>query len=271
MNRHPVTITNFLQEIEPEEVKSEILSGLASRQKQISSKYFYDEKGSILFDQITNLEEYYPTRTEISILKSYASRLTNIFRGKTIIELGSGNCTKISILLDAVPEDVLSTLTYIPVDVSISAITESCGMLSKRFPELKIEGMVADFFHQLDLIPSSAPKIICFFGSTIGNLTPTQTCQFLKDIRQQMRSGDQLLIGMDMVKNKELLENAYNDSKQVTAAFNKNILLTVNTLVGTDFNPVDFEHLAFFNEKESRIEMHLRATKDLIYQNGFVG
>ena len=267
MNKDLVTIENFLPEIGKNEVQKEILSGLTSREKRISSKYFYDKKGSELFEQISKLEEYYPTRTEIAILKSNASLLTHAFRGKTIIELGSGNGTKISHLFDVISEDDLHTITYVPVDVSISAVNASITSLSKQFPGLKLNGIVADFFYQLNLIPKSSNKIICFFGSTIGNLSNQETRQFLKDIHDQMLPGDQFLLGLDMVKKKSELEKAYNDSKQVTAAFNKNILCVVNKLVDTDFNPDDFEHIAFFNESESRIEMHLKAKTDLVIQS----
>ena len=187
----------------------------------------------------------------------------NGFSNYSIVELGSGDCSKISILLEAIHEDHLKTIKYIPVDLSQSAIEESANLLSERYPLVKIHGIVADFMRQLPLIPKAINRLFCFFGSTIGNLHRKQSLEFIVNISENMLPGDQLLLGLDMVKSKSILENAYNDNKQVTAAFNKNIMNVVNSLADTDFNPDHFEHVAFYNDEEARIEMHLKAKKSV--------
>lgn len=258
-----ITISNYLPRLGIEEVRAEIFKGLKSGKKYISCKYFYDETGSKLFEKITGLKEYYLTRTEKSILNSAALQIMDHLSNYSIVELGSGDCSKISILLDAVHKDHVKTIEYIPVDLSQSAIEKSAGLLSEKYPLIKIYGIVADFIKQLPLIPKATNRLFCFFGSTIGNLNRKQSLEFIKDLSGNMLTGDQLLLGLDMVKSKPVLENAYNDSKQVTAEFNKNILNVVNNLAGTDFNMQDFEHLAFFNEEEARIEMHLKAKRNI--------
>ena len=165
-----ISINNFIPETGIDTIRNEIITGLTSKQKFISSKYFYDEKGSELFEEITRLEEYYPTRTEKSILQKEASTITNNLSDFTIIELGSGDSSKISFLLKSINKEQLKTIRYIPVDVSQSAIEKSARSLSRKFPSLKIQAVVADFMHQLDLIPNAQKKLICFFGSTLGIL-----------------------------------------------------------------------------------------------------
>ena len=258
-----IQVKNYLREKGIEEIRKELATGLNSTPKYISSKFFYDKKGSELFDEITRLEEYYPTRTEKAILHSISPRLTDQLKNSTIIELGSGNSSKISILLEAYFRNNLNSLTYVPVDISKSVLELSATGLMERFPGLIIEPIVCDFTNQLHLLPERNRKIICFFGSTIGNFTREQASLFMIDIGNRMKAGDELLLGIDRVKDRTLLEDAYNDSKKITAAFNKNILNVVNQILISDFNPEDFEHLAFYNEKEFRIEMHLTARKDM--------
>jgi len=269
MSEARITIRNFLPEISPDQIREEILTGLNADRKYIPSKFFYDEKGSGLFEEITRLEEYYPSRTEISILKSASSDLTNIISGKTIVELGSGSCSKISALLEAAPEETPHSINYIPVDFRQSALEGAANCLALRYPGLKVDAVVCDFFHQLHLIPDRSARIICFFGSTLGNLSRQEAREFLIDIGEIMHPGDHFLLGLDMVKERSRLEKAYNDRKGVTAAFNKNILNVVNVLIQTDFNPDMFDHLAFFNKEEMRIEMHLKATAQLVIRSPF--
>lgn len=180
-----------------------------------------------------------------------------------IIEFGSGDCTKISLIVNAIPEIQRNSISYVPFDVSETAIRKSCNNLLRRFPRLSIHGIVADFMTQLDVLPAKSKKIICFLGSTIGNFSKKQSIRFLQDLEDIMHSGDRLLLGFDMVKDKEIIENAYNDSQKVTEKFNKNILHVVNDLIDTNFNPDDFAHVAFFNEEMSRIEMHLKAVENV--------
>lgn len=250
-------------------LREEIIEGLNADHKYISSKYFYDEIGSKLFEEITELEEYYPTRTEKSILKSAAHELVKDIEGMTIIDLGSGDCSKISILFDAIDDHLIETLTYVPVDFSISALKESAECLYKRYPDIEINAYAADFMHDLDFIPEEDQKIFCFFGSTIGNFSNHDAIEFLRSVEKVMNNGDGLLIGLDMVKDKTTLEKAYNDEKQITAFFNKNIINSINPIIKTEIDPKNFEHLAFYNDKKKRIEMHLEAIKDQEYITPF--
>ena len=259
-----IKIKNLLPEIGIEHMREEILQGLKCEKKHISSKFFYDEKGSALFEEITHQPEYYPTRTEKSILRDIAPALMN--NGKPameIIELGSGDCSKISILFEAVDKPKLAHLDYLPLDVSESAIEKSANELSKFYPYLRINGYVADFMHQLKDIPrSEKPRLICFFGSTIGNFTATDAKKIIANLAEGVMSGDSLLVGFDLVKPEEVLNAAYNDSKGVTLQFNKNMLNAVNNIMDSNFRDEDFDHFSFFNSKKSRVEMHLVANKD---------
>ena len=258
-----IKITNHLNDLGIDNIRKEIIQGLISKQKYISSKFFYDKKGSKLFEDITHLSEYYPTRTEKEILKRIAPELMKNLQNTDIVELGSGDCSKIRILLNSIPNENLESINYIPVDVSQSAIYESAQSLIELFPNLSINGLVADFINQLDIVPSDNKRMFCFLGSTIGNFTKDVANYFLKNLSDNMNSGDTFLLGVDLVKPIPILHDAYNDSQNVTANFNKNILNVINNIIESDFNINDFEHKAFFNEDKSRIEMHLIASKDL--------
>nr|MDA3954085.1 L-histidine N(alpha)-methyltransferase [Bacteroidales bacterium] len=260
---HQIKITNHFNNLGIDNIRNEIIAGLTSKQKYISSKYFYDEKGSELFEDITLLPEYYPTRTEKKILTKIAPALMHKLRHIDIVELGSGDCSKISILLNSIPNENLNTIKYIPVDVSKSAIIESAQNLIKAFPNLSVKGLVADFINQLELIPATKKRMICLLGSTLGNFTETITNDFLRNLSSNMNRGDSFLLGIDLVKPANILHDAYNDSQDVTADFNKNILNVINDIIDSDFNINDFDHEAFFNQKKSRIEMHLIANKNL--------
>ena len=259
-------LINYLPEIGIGNVREEILSGLRSNPKYISPKFFYDEKGSELFEQITQLEEYYLTRTEKNIISSMMKKLDIDPEGLNIIEFGSGDASKISLLLDQIPCNLIKTINYYPVDISRSAISKSAGELVNRFSLNSVTGIVADFFYQLNLMPKKGKRMFCFFGSTIGNFSPLETEKFMKHLGDTMQKGDCLLLGMDMIKEVSVLNKAYNDKKGITAEFNKNILNVINSLAGTDFSSSNYEHLAFFNEKKNRIEMHLRSKqKDTVH------
>ncbi len=259
-----IEVVNFLTYESREEIIAEIYAGLSSAQKYVPSRFFYDDSGSMLFEKITSLPEYYPTRTEKSILRHIAHEITGASGYLDIIELGSGDCTKISILLDAVPEKYIDKIRYIPVDVSETAILKSADLLSLNYPEMNIQGLLADFMKHLKVLPGSDNRLICFFGSTLGNLTRKQAVGFLKDLKILMHPGDRFLLGLDMVKDITILEDAYNDKQGITAAFNKNILRVINQHAGTDFKPELFEHIAFYNSAKARIEMHLRAIRDMV-------
>ncbi len=264
-----ISIENCLPDISTDNIREEILSGFTANQKYISSKYFYNKEGSLLFEKITELEEYYPTRIEKAIIESNKLEIVKDIAGKAIIELGSGDCSKIGLLLQAVPVKDLDTITYIPVDFSLSAIRDSVKCLKNNFPGLKIEGAAADFLHRLDFIPKQRKKILCFFGSTIGNLSHQEAVNFIKEVSAILIPGDKFILGMDMVKEKEFLEKAYNDSKNITADFNKNIFNTINPIIKTNIDPDNFEHRAFYNEDQNRIEMHLLALENLNFTSPF--
>jgi L-histidine N-alpha-methyltransferase len=244
----------------------EILSGLQADQKYLPSKFFYDKKGSQLFEQITRLEEYYPSRTEKTILKRHAPELMQGVEGVSLVELGSGDCSKVSILLDALPEETRQTVTYVPVDVSTSALEESQCILQERYDGVEVQGVVADFTQQIDLVSQYESKLVCFLGSTIGNLESREATRFISRLGDMLRPRERFLLGLDMVKDKNVLERAYNDAEDLTAEFNKNILKVANKIAKTDFEPEHFEHQAFFDEEKQRIEMHLVATRDITVQ-----
>ncbi|MBI9063911.1 MAG: L-histidine N(alpha)-methyltransferase [Marinilabiliaceae bacterium] len=265
-----ITIKNQLKAIEETTLKSELRAGLLAQDKYISSKFFYDRAGSALFEMITELPEYYPTRTEKSILQNGAQSFFSKMRNLELIELGSGDSSKISMVLNAVPPLFLDSITYRPIDFSASAIQKSARDLSKRFPTLTIDGLVADFTSKLHLEHNGHSRVLCFFGSTLGNFTPHQATTLLSNISSTMHQGDQLFLGIDMEKPIPILEAAYNDSQRITEAFNKNILRVTNNLLKTNFIPIHFEHLAYYNEAEHRIEMHLKARKKLTIESPYL-
>ncbi|MDX2431657.1 MAG: L-histidine N(alpha)-methyltransferase [Bacteroides sp.] len=264
------SITNLLQEIGPEEVREEIIAGLTSEKKHISSKYFYNKAGSELFEEITSLEEYYPTRTEMAILERIAPDLMKACEDYDIIELGSGDSSKISVLFKATSVFQSGQIHYLPLDISQPAIQRSAEELVKSFPNINIDGYAVDFTSQFELVSRDRPALICFFGGTIGNFEWEASLELLQNISRQMKKGDILLLGMDQVKPEHILHAAYNDERGITAAFNRNILNTVNEMIESDFREADFEHLAFFNKELSRIEMHLVARRDLMVQSPFL-
>ncbi len=245
------------------EIFSDLAAGLTSRQKFIPCKYFYDARGSMLFEAICRLPEYYPTRTEMALLKEIAPRMVGTLNHKDLVELGSGADRKIGILLRAASQDTRITLRYIPVDISEAAVKNSSLNLKTLFPELTVMGIVADFTSRIEALPTERPTVFLFLGSTIGNFDANESVLFLRNIAAVMKPEDTLLVGFDMIKPFPIIEAAYNDAQGVTAEFNKNILRVVNKELRADFNPSCFDHLAFFNENYSRIEMHLKANRDV--------
>ena len=243
---------------------NDVATGLSAVKKYIPSKYFYDERGSQLFEEICSLPEYYPTRTEMSILKLSAPVIMKSFNRGDIVELGSGANWKIRMLLDAAGPSKLSDLRYIPVDVSESALTEASEELLKLYPGLQVLGIVADFTMHLEAVPCDRKRLIFFLGSTIGNFNEEMREKFLKLVTDTMNDGDSFLVGFDMLKPKETIEAAYNDARGVTSDFNKNILRVINRELNADFKPSHFDHVAFFNNDRDRIEMHLRANRNTV-------
>jgi len=239
------------------EVLREVIDGLSKTQKSLPSKFFYDERGSQLFDEICLLDEYYPTRTELKILSDNINEIaSNIGDECILVELGSGSSIKIRLLIDH-----LSTLAaYIPVDISTNHLLNSAENLKADHPELVIHPLIADYTKEFSLpeIKEHYRTIDAFYpGSTIGNFTPVKARKFLSRIAKTCGIGSGLLIGVDLKKDRDVLNAAYNDSKNVTAEFNLNILKNINKLVESDFDLYKFKHHAFYNEEEGRIEMHL--------------
>ncbi len=235
-------------------VADEVWEGLNREQKELSPKYFYDQRGSELFEKITRLPEYYLTRTERGLLHAVAPTLV----ASTLVELGAGNAEKTRILLDAMPH----LKAYVPVDVSASFLAETAARLRAEYPRLRVVPVVADITEDAPAAPAR-PALYAFLGSTIGNFTDGEAVALLGRIKQRMRHGDRLLLGADLVKDPAIIDAAYNDSQGITAKFNRNILYVLGRDLGVDLHPEEFEHLAFFNQEAGRIEMHLMATRDL--------
>ncbi|MBD3296054.1 MAG: L-histidine N(alpha)-methyltransferase [Candidatus Omnitrophica bacterium] len=242
---------------------ADILAGLTGERKFISSEFFYDDTGSSLFEEITRLPEYYLNRTEKRLIRAAGGRICPVRDNTTIIELGSGDCSKITVLLSCAAPERRDMICYMPVDISRAAIEWSARELVKRFPGLRVRGVVADFSGGLDMLPGDGNRLFCFFGSTLGNLERDAGLDFIRDTAEIMNPGDIFLLGLDMVKDTAVLERAYNDGKRVTERFNKNILRVVNSLADTDFDPDRFDHVAFYNREKARIEMHLEAREDM--------
>ena len=267
--RRRVIVRDHLKERGNGKARKEILEGLKETPKTIPCVYLYDERGSELFERITRLDEYYLPRKEIPLLRRMARRMGDAWEGVDIVELGSGDCSKISVILEAIPPEFRRTVRYVPLDVSRAAIEKSAAVLLERFEGLCVKAMVADFRAQMDLIPQERPRVFCFLGSTLGNLTVEDAVAFLTDLKNVMQAGDNLLLGLDMVKEKRILEDAYNDEKGITARFNKNILNVVNRHLRTEFDTENFDHVAFYDEDLCRIEMHLKARRSLSVTSPF--
>jgi L-histidine Nalpha-methyltransferase len=236
----------------------DVREGLTRDQKQLPPKYFYDARGSELFDRITALPEYYPTRCERAILNRYAPEMVESSEAAELVELGSGTASKTRALLYAMAG--AGTLRrYVPFDVDTSVVEGSAAELIELYPGLEVHGVVGDFQRDLERVPEGTRRLFAFLGGTVGNLYPEERLGFLRRLRDLMEPSDRLLLGADLVKDRGVLEAAYNDGEGVTAEFNRNVLRVVNRGLGADFEPDSFRHVAFFDEAGSRIEMRLRA------------
>ncbi|MFP4472523.1 MAG: L-histidine N(alpha)-methyltransferase [Candidatus Omnitrophota bacterium] len=269
MTADDICIENYLPDIGKEQIIRSIFDGLSCRPKQISSMFFYDERGSKLFEAITRLPEYYPPRLEKQLIRDAADVIAPDLHDMDIVELGSGECSKIRILLERLSAAQTASLQYFPVDVSESAIRESADVLSGMFPGLRVRGLVLDFLRQMNRIPAGRRRLFCFFGSTLGNLNRGQAREFFSQISGVMREDDRFLLGIDMVKPQDVLLAAYNDRQNVTAEFNRNILNVVNTLTGSDFDPRKFSHHVVYNSDENRIEMYLSARMAMTVRSAY--
>ncbi|GAB2761359.1 L-histidine N(alpha)-methyltransferase [Streptomyces bullii] len=236
-------------------LRADVHRGLTSRPKTLPPKWFYDAHGSALFERITQLPEYYPTRAEREILVTRSGEIAAATGARTLVELGSGSSEKTRHLLDALTE----LRTYVPVDVSESALTQAGRALAAERPGLGVHALIADFTAELTLPDTPGPRLVAFLGGTIGNLLPAERAAFLASVRALLAPGDALLLGTDLVKDERVLVRAYDDAAGVTAAFNKNVLAVINRELGADFEPAAFDHVALWDAEHEWIEMRLRS------------
>ncbi len=240
----------------------DVSDGLAASPRQLPSKYFYDERGSQLFDEITRLDEYYPTRAERALLQQCAATIIDIARPKTVLELGAGSSDKTRVLLDAMATHGPHDATYLPVDVSYDFLAASAVQLRREYPELRVVPVAADFSTAFPVPPHPSPTLHVFLGSTIGNFTPEHAVSLLTGARARMCAGDFFLLGIDLRKDPDIIERAYNDASGITAAFNKNILQVINNTLGADFDQSAFNHDAIYNRADHRVEMRLVSRRE---------
>lgn len=236
----------------------DVFAGLSRAAKSLPPKYFYDARGSRLFEQICDTDEYYPTRTEQQLLDQNADTIVRMSAPRSIVELGSGSARKISRVLESVEHQRIRC-TYVPFDVSRSALEESGRDLLGRFPWLEVRGIVGDYDKDLVALPKLHPTLFMFLGGTVGNFTPDQASRFLKRLAKHMQPGDHLLLGTDLVKDAKVLNDAYNDSQGITAEFNKNVLSVINRELDASFDPEAFDHVAYFDTSKRQIEMYLES------------
>lgn len=249
-------------------LRADARAGLTATPKRLPPKWFYDARGSELFERITELPEYYPTRTERALLDSVAAEVAEVSGADTLVELGSGSSAKTRLLLDAF--DATGSLRwYVPQDVSESALRQAMDALAAEYPRLRLRGVVGDFTRHLDRLPGGrgAPlpgahrRMVAFLGGTIGNLLPTERAVFLRGLRAVLEPGEQVLLGTGLVVDPSILVPAYDDAAGVTAEFNRNVLRVLNRELGADFDESAFSHLALWDAEHEWIEMHLRAER----------
>lgn len=241
------------------DVRGDILAGLSQAQKQISPRFFYDDTGSALFEEITRQPEYYPTRTERQLLETHAGDIAAALpRQCTLLEPGAGSCEKVRLLLDAI-----RPACYVPMDIAGGFLCQAADRLCQEYPWLPVTAIAAEFnqFQAVDDALADGRRVVFYPGSTLGNFPPGAAAAFLADICALLGEEGSLLVGVDMHKDADVLNAAYNDSAGVTARFNLNALNHINRVAEADFDPGNFEHLAFYNEESRRIEMHLRCQR----------
>ncbi|MGW2700013.1 L-histidine N(alpha)-methyltransferase [Streptomyces sp. NPDC001340] len=252
----PLHVTRTLPEDATDAaLRADVLAGLTVDPKTLPPKWFYDARGSELFEQITELPEYYPTRAEREILVARSGEIAAASGARTLVELGSGSSEKTRYLIDA----LTSLAAYVPVDVSESALTQAGQALIEERPGLDVHALIADFTAPLALPETPGPRLVAFLGGTIGNLLPAERAKFLASVHALLAPGDGLLLGTDLVKDEQVLVRAYDDAAGVTAAFNKNVMAVMNRELGADFDPDAFDHVALWDTEQEWIEMRLRS------------
>ncbi|NIH80885.1 L-histidine N(alpha)-methyltransferase [Amycolatopsis viridis] len=240
-----------------EALRADVRAGLSAPRKWLPSKWFYDARGSELFEEITALPEYYPTRAEREVLAREAGSIARITGAHTLVELGSGSSEKTRLLLDGLRAHG-SLRTFVPLDVSESALAQAVEAIGAEYPGLDVRGVVGDFTEHLGLLPGEPPRLVAFLGGTLGNFLPAERGKFLRSVRDVLAPGEWFLLGTDLVKDPGTLVRAYDDSAGVTAEFNRNVLRVVNEVLGADFDPDAFEHVAHWDADNEWIEMRLR-------------
>ncbi|MBC6460741.1 L-histidine N(alpha)-methyltransferase [Actinomadura sp. HBU206391] len=245
-------------------LRQDVMDGLTGEPKSLPPKWFYDERGSALFEEITQLAEYYPTRCERAIIAERAPEIAVATRADTLLELGAGSGEKTRLLLDAFDAFDGTLGEYVPVDVSGDFLVAAADQIAGDYPALAVRAVVADYEQHLHLLPTGGRRLIAFLGGTIGNMMPAKRIGFLQGLRATMAPGDTLLFGADLVKEKARLVRAYDDALGVTAEFNRNVLHVINDRLGGDFVPEAYEHVAVWDAGNEWIEMRLRSTVDQV-------
>jgi len=251
-------IDRYLREDHAAQLAADVRSGLTATPKRLAPKYFYDDRGSRLFEAICELPEYYLTRTEHGLLAEIAPLVIAKTQPAQLIELGSGASRKTRLLLDALVAERPGA-SYVPIDVSETMLRRTAAALRTAYPALRVHAIVADYDHGLPPLGGVGPRLVVFLGSTIGNFVAPDDVAFLRGLSRQLAPGDHLLLGVDLVKSPERLHAAYNDAAGVTAEFNRNVLRVLNRELRANFDPARFEHVAFYDPERAQIEMHLRA------------
>ena len=257
-----IRIDSHLDGSQERSLAEDVLDGLTRPFKELPPKHFYDARGAELFDRICELPEYYPTRAERAILERTATELAALTNAVELVELGSGTAAKTRVLLDAL--HAAGTLVrYVPVDVTESMVRDCAETLAEEYPGLRVHGVIGDFERHLDRVPPAiGPRIVAFLGGTVGNFQPGSRRRFLRSIASLLGPEDYLLMGTDLVKDPDVLKDAYDDAAGVTAEFNRNVLRVLNRELQADFEPEDFDHIALFDSKHEWIEMRLRARRE---------
>ncbi len=262
LNTDQIRIDSWLSATEERVLANDVLDGLTRPFKELPPKHFYDARGSELFDQICELPEYYPTRTEKSILEARAAEIVEATGAGELVELGSGSAEKARVLLDAMA-DAGTLHRYVPFDVSESVVRDAAEQLIDEYEGLLVHGVIGDFQRHLPEVPPAgdAPRLVALLGGTIGNFPPGTRRGLLRQVGALLGPGDHFLLGTDLVKDPSVIEAAYDDRAGVTAEFNRNVLHVINRELGADFVPDAFEHIAFFDRRHEWIEMRLRALR----------
>jgi L-histidine N-alpha-methyltransferase len=254
-----LTLTDHLGPVDSgAALRSDALAGLTATPKTLPPRWFYDERGSELFDEITRLPEYYPTRTERALLAAHADDIAAASRADTLVELGSGTSEKTRLLLESLA-DAGTLSRFVPVDVDPSVLRAAGAAITAEHPDIAVDAVVADFTTHLDQLPRGGRRLVAFLGSTIGNLEPGPRADFLSSLAGTLEPGDSFLLGTDLVKDADRLVRAYDDSAGVTAAFNRNVLAVLDRELDADFDLAAFEHVALWDDEHEWIEMRLRS------------